>query len=133
MAFTATHPLRTNENGQDDPRPRFAIGHMAITAQDVTRLTEFYSNLGMRQIMNSGQFAILELRGGTHLIVQHGPAGQASLDLIVDDIDDVHTDLSTAGVVPSPIRRGHPHDQFQATDPEGNRLTISSNHAMGVV
>lgn len=132
MAFTATHPLRTND-GQNDPRPRFAIGHVAITAENVTKLTEFYTTLGMRQIMNSGHFAILELRGGTHLIVQQGPAGAAVLDLIVDDIDDVHADLTAAGATAGDIKRGHPHDQFQAIDPEGNRLAISSNHAMGVV
>ena len=132
MAFTATHPLRAN-NGQDDPRPRFGIGHVVITADDVKALADFYTTLGMRQIMNSGHFAILELRGGTHLILQQGPAGEASLDLIVDDIDDVHADLTAAGSSASSIKRGNPHDQFQATDPEGNRLVISSNHAMGVV
>lgn len=132
MAFTATHPLRTN-NSQDDPRPRFGIGHMAMTAADVSGLTNFYTDLGMRQVMNTGRFAILELRGGTHLIVKQGPAGDASLDLIVDDLDDVHADLAATGVSVSAITRGHPHDQFQAVDPEGNHLVISSNHAQGVV
>lgn len=130
--MTATHPFRT-DNNQADPRPRFGIGHMAMTASDVSGLATFYSNLGMREVVNSPGFAILELRGGTHLILQKGSAGQATLDLIVDDIDDVHADLTAAGATASSIKRGHPHDQFQAIDPEGNRLAINSNHAMGVV
>ncbi len=132
MAFTATHPLRST-NSQDDPRPRFGIGHLTMTANDVSGLTNFYTDLGMRQVMNSRHFAILELRGGTHVIVRHGPAGGTSLDLIVDDLDDVHADLATTAASVSPITRGHPHDQFQAIDPEGNHLVISSNHAQGVV
>ncbi len=132
MAFTATHPLRTT-NGQSDPRPRCAIGHLAITAGDVEALARFYTELGMRQIMTSNHFAIVELRGGTHIILKSGEAGQATLDLIVDDIDEVHADLTNAGCVASSIRRGNPHDSFSAVDPEGNQLTIHSNHAMGIV
>lgn len=120
----------------DDPedlRPRFGIGHMSITAADVESLTDFYAAIGMRLIVNMGRMSIVELRGGTHLIIGSGEAGVANLDLIVDDIDATRSVLETEGASVGDIRRGSPHDQFIALDPEGNRLVVNSNHAMGVV
>ncbi len=122
-----------NTTSQADPRPRFGIGHMMMQAADVSALTAFYGRIGMRVVVQSDQFAILELRGGTHLILRPGEPGQAVLDLIVDDIDDTRDDLLAAGVDATGITRGHPHDRFTSEDLEGNVLLISSNHAMGPV
>lgn len=36
-----------------DGRPRFGIGHMSITAVDVDTLTNFYTAIGMRPVVNS--------------------------------------------------------------------------------
>ena len=130
MIKTTTNKTQTN---QADPRPRFGIGHMMMHAADVSALTSFYGKVGMRVVVQSDKFAILELRGGTHLIVRPGEPGQAVLDLIVDDIDDTRDDLVAAGVSATGITRGHPHDRFTSEDPEGNVLLISSNHAMGPV
>lgn len=116
-----------------DDRPRFAIGHVSMTAGDATALAAFYTGLGMRLVVNMDRMSILELRGGTHLVLRQGPSGQGSLDLVVDDIDGTHDDFQTAGAAVTPILRGNPHDRFSATDPEGNMLTINSNHAMGPV
>ena len=33
---------------------------------------------------------ILELRGGTHLVIFRGEPGALTLDLMVDDLDDIH-------------------------------------------
>ena len=123
----------TQNKNQKDLRPRFGIGHMVMHAADVEALTAFYGRVGMRVVVQSSNFAILELRGGTHLILQPGEPGQAVLDLIVDDIDDTRADLIAAGVDATGITRGHPHDRFTSADPEGNVLLISSNHAMGPV
>jgi catechol 2,3-dioxygenase-like lactoylglutathione lyase family enzyme len=117
----------------EDRRPRFGIGHVAITAADVDTLTDFYTAIGMRLVVNMGRVSIVELRGGTHLIIQSGEAGAANLDLIVDDIDDTRAVLEAEGASPGVIRRGNPHDSFIATDPEGNTLVVNSNHAIGVV
>jgi len=116
-----------------DPRPRFGIGHMAMTAGNVDALTDFYTTIGMRLVVKMGRAAIVELRGGTHIVIQSGDVGATRLDLIVDDIDETHAVLDGAGASPSTIQRGHPHDRFMATDPEGNTLTIHSNHAIGAV
>ena len=55
------------------------------------------------------------------------------LDLIVSDIDDTRAVLDDAGAQPGPIERGHPHDRFVASDPEGNTLYVSSDHSIGIV
>ena len=117
----------------EDLRPRFGIGHVAITATDVDTMTDFYTAIGMRLVVNMGRMSIVELRGGTHLIIQSGEAGVASLDLIVDDIDETRVVLEAQGASPSAIQRGNPHDRFRATDPEGNTLIVNSNHAIGEV
>ena len=120
-------------NPDEDLRPRFGIGHVAITATDVDTMTDFYTAIGMRLVVNMGRMSIVELRGGTHLIIQSGAAGVASLDLIVDDIDETRAVLEAQGASPSAIQRGNPHDRFSATDPEGNTLIVNSNHAIGEV
>lgn len=124
---------RTNSNPSADQRPRFGIGHVALPVADVAGLTEFYVSIGMRLVVNMGRAAIIELRGGTHIILQSGQPGSSSLDLIVDDIDETRAVLAAAGADPSTIQRGNPHDRFTATDPEGNTLVINSNHAIGPI
>ena len=96
-------------------------------------MTEFYTAIGMRLVVNMGRMSIVELRGGTHLIIQAGEPGVASLDLIVDDIDETRTVLEAQGASASAIQRGNPHDRFVATDTEGNTLVVNSNHAIGAV
>lgn len=117
----------------EDRRPRFGIGHVSITAADIDAMTSFYTAIGMRLVVNMGRASIVELRGGTHIVMHRGEAGVSSLDLIVDDIDDTRALLEANGASPSAIQRGNPHDSFIATDPEGNTLTVHSNHAMGEV
>ena len=96
-------------------------------------LAEFYTSIGMRSVVVMDRFAILELRGGTHIIFRPGEAGVSTIDVIVDDIDDTHAVLAAAGGHPTSIERGSPHDRFTATDPEGNTLVVNSNHAIGPV
>lgn len=129
--------IKTEEQMQSsvaiDELPRFAIGHLSMAAGDVVALTQFYGRIGMRVVVESPGFAILELRGGTHLILQPGPAGAGELDLMVDDIDAARDAFLAEGVKVTRIMRGNPHDRFKVTDPEGNRLHVSSSHAMGLV
>lgn len=131
--FNSKTDVSKSSSNQPDDRPRFGIGHVAMPAGDVDRLTEFYAAIGMRLVVNMGRMSILELRGGTHLVLGAGSAGTTTLDLIVDDIDSTQAILRDAGADPSPIQRGNPHDRFTATDPEGNTLVVNSNHAIGPV
>ncbi len=117
----------------DDPRPRFSICHVTLTAEDPDRLGDFYASTGMRLVATMGRMAILELRGGTHLVVHRGQPGVARLDLMVDDIAETHTLFDELGANPTPIIPGRPHDTFTAMDPEGNHLLIESSHVTGAV
>ena len=125
--------LEQTVHGAPDQLPRFGIGHVSMTATDIDLLADFYERIGMRLVVNMGRMAILELRGGTHVVLASGDAGAATLDLIVDDIDGTRAILEVAGADPGPIQRGNPHDRFIATDPEGNTLVVNSNHAVGPV
>lgn len=133
MAANATKENSHLKKGKRTDRPRFAIGHLGLSAGDVERLADFYVEIGMRPVMSMGHMAIIELLGGTHIVISAGQAGDQQLDLIVDDIDETHAVVSAADGVPSDIRRGSPHSTFVATDPEGNRLIIHSTHAIGPV
>lgn len=132
MSVLQRHSSSSSDASADLP-PRFAIGHMTMHAGDVQQLTRFYTTIGMRLVVDMGHASIIELRGGTHIIIRAGQAGQAQLDFIVDDIDETHNVMAGAGANPTVIRRGDPHDVFTATDPEGNHLVISSTHAIGPV
>ena len=49
-------------------RPSVAIGHVVLHVRDVMASAEFYSAIGLRLIIKKSELAILELRGGTHLL-----------------------------------------------------------------
>lgn len=116
-----------------DQRPTFAIGHVSLTAADVDTLHTFYHRLGFRSVARMSGLGILEMRGGTHLVVSHGPAGQGSLDLMVDDLEAVRRLFIELDTEPTDIVEGFPHSRFVVTDPEGNRLVVQSSHVAGPV
>lgn len=113
--------------------PRFAIGHVPLAGQDIQALAAFYTEIGMRLVVDLGHMAIIELRGGTHIILQSGPTGQGSLDLMVDKIDETREIFIAVGAAVTDISRGTPHDRFDTVDPEGNKLVVWSSHAVGEV
>ena len=115
-----------------DKRPPVAIGHVFLDVADVGPSSDFYVTLGMRPIVVRAEFAVLELRGGTHAVLQKAEAvdaGEAApFDLMVDDIDGSHSAWSDLGFEPSEISRGNIHDSFTLTDPSGYLVTINSTH-----
>ena len=121
-----------------DERPALAIGHMRMAVADVDAAYGFFVRHGMREILNRPDFAILELRGGTHLILtqteEEIPAGQrAPFDLMVDDVDAAHRRFVADGVEATAIERGRIHDSFSVTGPSGYTIPINSSHVAGVV
>lgn len=117
----------------DDPRPRFSICHVQLTASDPGLLGDFYESIGMRPVAKMKKMSILELRGGTHLVIFTGDPGATKLDLMVDDLDDIHALLEQMDAQPGPIIPGSPHNTFSVNDPEGNALLIESSHVTGAV
>ena len=87
--------------------------------------------LGMRPIADGEDFAVLELRGGTHLVLNRAdttPAGSAPFDLMVDDLDVTHKKLSVLGFSPSEIKSGRIHRSFEVKEPSGQEITFHSSH-----
>ncbi|MEM9563462.1 MAG: VOC family protein [Actinomycetota bacterium] len=127
----AAAPTADGDNG--DQRPAVAIGHVPLTGDDIGDLARFYTSIGLRKVVRLPGVAILELRGGTHLAITRGPAGSATLDLMVDDVDATREHFVAIGAAPTDIRRAGPHRRFTATDPEGNTLVVNSSHVAGPV
>jgi hypothetical protein len=80
--------------------------------------------------------AVLELRGGTHLVLQKGKKKEperADFDLMVDDLAAQRTALAAAGHVPTPIRRSRVHSSFTVAEPSGYTITFLDSHVAGPV
>jgi hypothetical protein len=87
--------------------------------------------LGMRPIAQGEGFAVLELRGGTHLVLLPAPepaSGAAYFDLMVEDLDAAHADLRARGFDPSEIQPGGIHRSFSVRSPSGHTLQFNSSH-----
>jgi len=50
-------------------KPPVGVGHMSLTVADVEASNRFYAALGLRVVGKGDDMSILELRGGTHLLV----------------------------------------------------------------
>jgi catechol 2,3-dioxygenase-like lactoylglutathione lyase family enzyme len=117
-------------------RPAVWIGHAVLTVRDVDRSADYWRGLGMREVERNEHVAVLELRGGTHLVLVPGtPADDADtpFDLMVDDLDATHAGWAERGLDPSPIERGRIHAAFTLRDPDGYRVTVNSSHVVGEV
>ena len=122
----------------EDQRPAFAIGHMRLAVDDVPSAYGFFVRHGMRGILERDSFAILELRGGTHLILSGAEAAipegeRAPFDLMVDDIDEAHRRFVEDGAEATNIERGKIHDSFSVKGPSGYSIPINSSHVAGIV
>ena len=118
----------------NDGRPRLAVGHVKLEVEDVDDAYAFFVRHGMRDIFKGEDFGVLELRGGTHLVLSRAgeviaPGGEAPFDLMVDDIDAAHAELTEAGTTATEITRGRIHDTFHIEGPSGWRFAVTSSHA----
>jgi hypothetical protein len=119
-----------------DQRPPVAVGHVWLPATDVASAERWLQSVGLRPIFADDGLAVLELRGGTHVVVRKAErplaAGSAApFDLMVDDIEAARRDYMAKGLGPSDISRGRIHDSFHVTGPDGYDFTITSSHAGG--
>jgi hypothetical protein len=119
---------------KQDRRPPVAVGHVFFAATDVAAAAQWFETVGLRPIAGDEDFAVLELRGGTHLVVTRAGrrprrGAEAPFDLMVDDVDAVRRKFATQGLKPSRIRRGTIHDEFNLAGPDGCKVTVLSSHA----
>lgn len=125
---------KANTRKPKDNRPPVAIGHVRLETHAVSDTIDFFKALGLRNIFRGDRFGVLELRGGTHLIVaerekpvRKGTA--APFDIMVDDIEDAHKKYGRKKFEPSEITSGSIHSSFFIKSPSGHKLKITSSHA----
>ena len=87
-----------------DERPPAAIGHVRFNVTDIEGASRWLVTVGLRAIVSSSDFAVLELRGGTHLVVRQAerppePRTGAPFDLMFDDIEVTHRTFRREGIV----------------------------------
>ena len=114
-----------------DRRPSVWVGHISLTTNCLAESNEFMVNLGMRSLVKGDDFAVLELRAGTHLILQARDQiepGDAPFDLMVEDLDATHSRLAELGMSPSEISGGQIHRSFGVRDPSGHVVKFNSSH-----
>jgi len=121
-----------------DQRPPVAVGHVRLPATDVAAAETWLESVGLRPIFADAHLAVLELRGGTHVVVRKAEQPPASgsaapFDLMVDDIEAARSDYAAKGLGPSDISKGRIHDSFHLAGPDGYDFTVVSSHARGRV
>lgn len=123
-------------NPPRDDRPGIWIGHVTIAADEIQPTAEFYLGLGMRQIHTNEDVSVLEMAGGTHLVIikREGAAGVGlapSVDLMVSDVDAAREQWRAHE--PTEIIEGTIHRTFEMHDPAGNHVAIHDSHVDGAV
>ncbi len=118
--------------------PAVAIGHVSLRVTDPRLSAAFYKGLGLREVLIRDEIAILELRGGTHLMLFRAKrkpkaAPVRSFDFMVDDIDKARAQYVAAGVACGSLeedRLGR-HHWFEITDLDGHVIGVYSSHVEG--
>jgi len=112
-------------------RPPLWVGHISLETSCLDETDSFMRTIGMRSVVKTDEIAILELRGGTHIVLISKPtidASEASFDLMVEDLDETHRHYHDLGLPISDISRGKIHDWFTVTEPAGNTIKVNSTH-----
>ncbi len=121
---------------EHDQRPLVGVAHVVLQTDRMADSAQFLRTIGMRPIFDGPQVSVYEMRGGTHLILMLKDqivAGDASFDLMVDDLHETHKHFISLGLDPSPIeaRPAIDHEVFSVREPAGHIITFFSSHASG--
>jgi len=133
--------------------PAAALGHFIMKVDDIDRSYQFYAKLGLRPFGIFPDLAVIELRGGTHILLfsQHDDLpfsltsshlGQRAaffnerLDLMIDgksrsDLELYRATLLEKGFSVDAIAQDKffGHHYFQLANPDGNGITIYTSHS----
>src|SRR5579862_1896345 len=131
-----------------------AVAHLVFKVAELRSSCEFYSNLGLPPFFVEEKIAIIELRGGTHLVllsvdeaagedVAESLTGQfhkrfsERFDLMIkgkglDELKRYRSELISRGIAAReiPDETFFGHHLFCIKDPDGNGITIYTSHAM---
>ena len=112
-------------------RPAAAAGHLFMHAHPVPASVARLEAIGVRAIVKRDTFAVMELRGGTHIVVREpkdGSPEQPAFDLMYDDIGEARVMFEKAGFKLSENKVGKVHTSFRATAPEGFEFQVLDSH-----
>lgn len=112
-------------------RPPVWVGHVTLRTPDLDASEAFMKDLGLRPMFRSDEVAVLELRGGTHLVLLPDASAapeDAYFDLMVEDVDAARASFEARGIEVTAMERGEIHDSFRVTEPGGNRIVVNSTH-----
>ena len=134
--------------------PELAVAHLVFKVVDLERSCQFYSNLGLPPFYIEEKIAIVELRGGTHLVllsvdesageeVAESLTGQfherlsERFDLMIkgkglNELKKYRLELISRGIAAGeiPDEMFYGHHLFSIKDPDGHGITIYTSHAM---
>ena len=132
--------------------PAAAFGHFIMKVNDIDISYQFYTKLGLRPFGIFPDLAIIELRGGTHILLfnkndeaayllsdshlgQRSASFNERLDLMIEgksksDLQSYRTTLVEKGLPVDEIAQDQffGHDYFQLVDPDGNGITVYTSH-----
>jgi catechol-2,3-dioxygenase len=131
-----------------------AVAHLVFKVVDLKRSRQFYSNLGIPPFFTDDEVAIIELRGGTHLIllsvdsmtgegIAESLTGQfhkrfsEQFDLMIegkglDELKNYRSEIINRGIEAGeiPAETFFGHHLFCTKDPDGNGITIYTSHSI---
>jgi catechol-2,3-dioxygenase len=134
--------------------PELAVGHLVFKVADLKSSCQFYSNLGLPPFAIDEEAAIIELRGGTHLLllevdqqagedVAESVTGQfhkrfsEQFDLMIkgkdlNELKQYRLELISRGIAAGeiPDETFFGHHLFCVKDPDGNGITIYTSHVI---
>ena len=115
--------------------PKVAMGHLVHYVSDISKSEAFYRGIGMMSVLKRDDLAILELRGGTHLLLRPLKDGlsvveEAPFDLMVDNIESFRSELLANQVETTEmvVQEISGHQMFDIRDPDGSKISICSSH-----
>jgi catechol-2,3-dioxygenase len=134
--------------------PGLAVAHLVFKVADLKSSCQFYSNLGLPPFAIDEKVAIIELRGGTHLLllevdelagegIAESSTGQfhkrfsEQFDLMIkskglNELKKYRLELISRGIAAGeiPDETFFGHHLFCIKDPDGNGITIYTSHAI---
>ncbi|WP_181374408.1 VOC family protein [Pectobacterium polaris] len=136
----------------EESLPSAALAHFVMKVKDIEASYDFYRGLGLRGFDKFPGMAIIELRGGTHLLLtakddpltdtlhvsrvgQRPDFISEKIDLMIaghskSDLEDFRTGLIEKGYSPLEIAEGslYGHHYFSMQDPDGNGVSFYTSH-----
>lgn len=144
--------MNEHETDTDDGLPAVALGHFVMKVQDVDASYRFYAGLGLRALGTFPGMAIVEMRGGTHLLLfkkgddqvgallnsqsgQRADFSSERIDLMIAghsraELESYRAKLIGKGYSPSAIADGelYGHHYFSMLDPDGYGVSFYTSH-----